>query len=256
MRSFSAASANSVLSFVVLALVLLLGVAALTAWRRRDQSALDPKWTTFMFVAAAIAWVCAYVFGHQNFVSNIQPYKDILTLNIYTNVDPATATSQQMMDAGQIYFTSGSRLDLRRSMGFKNLDTYCVAPVTSQAASNASSGEKPVYDFWAVGINCCSGQGPDFHCGEYKNRKASAGLRLMQEADRAYFRLAVKQAAAAYGIRADNPLFLYWMENPKLEIQAYEDAGHRYWLLGLGAFIGVQVLLVVIAAIVFSKMSG
>lgn len=250
LQSFSPGS--KVLCFLVLALVLLLAVPALNAWRRRGDSPVDPKWATFMLATALVAWTCAYFFGQQNYVSNIQPYKDIMSLNIYYDIDPSTATSQQLMDAGQIYFASGAQLDISKSMGFKNLVTYCVAPVTAPSTSNASS---PGYDFWAVGINCCSGSGPDFACGEYQNRKANAGLRLMKEADKAYFQLAVKQATATYGIHTSQPFFLYWMQDPVLEIQAYQDTGHKYWIQGIGAFIGAQMLLVVIAAVVFSKMS-
>jgi len=262
LRCFSASSLTCVLCFAILALVALLGVPALSAWRRRDESPLEPKWTTFMFVTCVVAWVCAWFFGQQDYVSNIQPYNDILTLNVYEDINPVEATSQMVMDAGQIHFTKGSHLDISLSMGFKNLDTYCVAPVTapepsaSNSSNSSSGGRLPVYDFWAVGVNCCTGQGPDFQCGEYNNKRAMSGLRLMKEADRAYFRLAVQQALATYGIRSEHPLFVYWMEHPKQEIQAYLDDGHKYWVQGIGAFIGVQILLVFIAAVAFSRMSS
>merc|ERR1740129_702615 len=136
-------------------------------------------------------------------------------------------------------------------MGFKNLDTYCVAPVVSATNGTASSpstasatAATPEYDFWAVGINCCSGHMPDFHCGEFYNSNARSGLRLMRDDQRAYFRLAVQQAEAAYNIQATHPLFLYWMQDPSTEVSAYQDDAYKYLLIGVGAFFGTQLILV------------
>merc|ERR1719487_3180586 len=116
-------------------------------------------------------------------------------------------------------------------MAFKNRDTYCVAPIVINQTRNASS-----FDFWAVGLNCCSGRPGDFNCGEYNNPHASSGLRVMRDDQREFYRLAVKQAEAAYDLKAKHPLFFYWMEDPGAEIAAYMDEGFKYYMFGLVTF--------------------
>jgi len=254
------------LTFAIGFVVLMLGWVALRVWLRRDEGAQDPKWYTFLFVTAGLAWIFGLVFGNKNFMSNTSPYYDIMNLGVYTEVDPAAYRGQQLMDAGRIVFKEGSHLDISRSMGFRNLDTYCVAPVISAgnksgtlssapvASSRFAASPLPEYDFWAVGINCCSGHMPDFHCGEFYNKNARSGLRLMRDDQRAYFRLAVQQAEAAYNIQASHPIFMYWMQDPATEVNAYQDDTYKFWLIGIGAFFGAQLLGVIIATVAFSKL--
>merc|ERR1719401_1001055 len=109
------------------------------------------------------------------------------------------------------------------------------------------------YDFWAVGINCCSGHASDFACGEVSNINAHSGLRLMREDQRAYFRLAVQQAEATYNINANHPIFFYWMQDPLIEINSYQDDANAYLLIGLIGFFVIQLLLVALAVFCFSS---
>lgn len=253
---YTDADTCKLLSFLVGLFVALLGWFALKAWLRREDSAQDPKWYSFLFVTGALAWVFAMVFGNKNFLTNMSPYYDIINLNVYNNIDPANYRGQQLMDAGRIIFSQGSHLELSKSMGFRNLDTYCVAPVVSggNKTAKAASSEQPEFDFWAVGINCCSGHTPDFHCGEFNSLNARSGLRLMRDDQRAFFRLAVQQAEAAYNIRAPHPIFMYWMLDPSSEVNAYQDDAYKFWLIGVGAFFGAQLLMVILATVAFAKL--
>jgi len=146
--------------------------------KKRDR---DPSWYTFAALAFFLAVVLAAVFGDMNFWYNMQPFYDIENLNTYPSVNPAREKGQQLMDAGRVYFADGTGLDMKKAMGFKNLDLYCVAPIVNGNNQLAS------YDFWAVGINCCSGVSSDFRCGEFNNPHARSGLRLMRDDQRPFW---------------------------------------------------------------------
>merc|ERR1719158_2377819 len=147
-------------------------------WYRAKARDRDPMWYTFAALGFFLAVCLATVFGDMNFWYNMQPFYDIENLNTYPNINPAKEKGQQLMDAGRVYFANDARLDDKYAMGFKNLDLYCVAPIVVGSDQLAS------YDFWAVGLNCCS---------EFNNPHARSGLRLMRDDQRPFFRLAVQQ---------------------------------------------------------------
>lgn len=216
--------------------------------RRRDN---DPMWYTFAAVACLIAVVAGCIFGDMNFWFNMQPFYNINNLNVYPDVNVLSTEGQQLMDAGRVYFSEGSTIDKSKAMGFKNLDNYCVAPIVV--------GDQPPpakYEFFAVGVNCCSGTSGSFQCGEFDNPKARAGLRLMKDDQRPFFRLAVKQAEAAYQITSPHPLFFYWVQDPVAEMNALADDGFKYYLLGMFVHFGVNVFCVVGAVIGVSRFSS
>jgi len=230
-------------------IVLIAGILALVAWSKKaSMQDRDPSWYIFCFVALLIAWILGMIFGSLNFTYNMQPYYDVLNLSSYPSVNPAKEKGQQLMDGGRVYFSEGSVLDLGKSMSFKNLDLYCVAPIVNTKEPLVS------YDFWAVGLNCCSSSTSDFRCGEYNNPHARSGLRLMRDEQRPFFRLAVQQAEAAFNIRATHPLFYYWTPDPAAEINAYRDDGFKYYLLGAFTHFFFNMFCVVCALVGFSKI--
>jgi len=239
---------------VILGFVFVLTLAKLafdSVAQQGSDSLRDPSWLVFLAAASFLAWVSGVADGDLNYFYNMQPFYDVNTLNSYVSVDPSKMPGQQVMDAGRITFAQGSRLDTTKAMAFKNLDVYCVAPIVS----GNSSGTTSSYDFWAVGLNCCSGAPGDFSCGEYSNPLAASGLRVMREDQRSFYRLAVQQAEAAYGIKARHPLFLYWMQDPIAEIAAYQDEGYKYYLFGVFTYFAFMLFLVLSAIVLFSKMS-
>lgn len=217
--------------------------------RRNQIREQDPSWFTFAALAYLVATLLAALLGDLNYWYSMQPFYDIENINSYPDVNPARERGQQLMDAGRVYFEDGAGLDTSKSMSFKNLDRYCVAPIVSGQAPLES------YDFWAVGVNCCGLSADSYRCGEYSNPKAHAGLRLMREDQRPFFRLAVQQAEAAYGIKANHPLFFYWMQDPVAEIMHYKTSGFAWALAASAAYFVFNLLCVAGAAFVFSKMA-
>jgi len=222
-------------------------ITAIFAYRTKKRDR-DPMWFTFAALAFFLAVISATTLGDMNFWYNMQPFYDIENLNTYPSVNPAREKGQQLMDAGRVYFADQTGLDMRKAMGFKNLDLYCVAPIVHGQDQLAS------YDFWAVGLNCCSGVSSDFRCGEFNNPHARSGLRLMRDDQRPFFRLAVQQAEAAYNIKATHPLFFYWMQDPVAEMNSYRDDGFKYYLLGIFTHFAFNLFCVVCAVVGFSKI--
>jgi len=198
-----------------------------------------------------VALLLGVALGDRNFWTHMQPYYDLTNLNSYQGVDPARMRGQELMDAGRVLFVPGTRLDLSRSMGFKNQDTYCVAPITGGAVQ----GNPPLasYDFFAVGKNCCSGNAADFKCGLYNHPSAHGGVRLVRDEERAFYRLAVQQAQSAFAIKAVHPLFFHWVVDPMDEVASFRQQAYQFYLTAMFSHFGFQLVLVVIAVLSFAQ---
>mmetsp|Transcript_122139 Transcript_122139/g.353130 ORF Transcript_122139/g.353130 Transcript_122139/m.353130 type:complete len:338 (+) Transcript_122139:95-1108(+) len=242
---------------VILALAVLVGSldVAYLYWKRQrgEGNFANATWLLFLCVCVLVAVGLAVPFGNRNFWANSQIFFDITALNSYNGVDPSRMRGQELMDAGRVLFANGTHLDLSRSMGFRNVDTYCVAPITGGAV--VGNPLLASYDFWAVGKDCCSSNSADFRCGEYNNAEARAGMRLMRDSDRAFFRLAVQQAESAYGIKATHPLFFHWVRDPVAETYQYQQSAFQMYTVGMFGYFVLQVVLVFIGASVFSKFA-
>lgn len=209
----------------------------------------EPTWLMFASVAMALALVLGFVFGDMNYFYNYQAYGDESSLNTFEKVNPAKDKGEALMDAGRVYFTEGTKLDFQKAMSFRNGNLYCVAPIVLGNDTLAS------YDFWAAGVDCCAGgDASDFRCGEFNNPNARAGLRLMKDEDRPFFRLAVQQAESAYYIEAAHPLFFQWVQDPVSQVDSYRDHCFMYFLLGICSHFVFNSFCVACAVLGFSKI--
>ncbi|CAE7450804.1 unnamed protein product [Symbiodinium natans] len=161
--------------------------------------------------------------------------------------------------------------------GFKNSDLYCVAPIINKNASKAASPACPQkavhskhlqqrsfgstcfaeaapvsYDYWAVGLNCCDQSG--FRCGEYDKPSARSGVRLLNEEQRQFYVLAVKEAEATFGLKATTPLFFFWVEDAKALQSSWKDKAIEYWLLACLTFAAFMFAATVAGVVYFESV--
>lgn len=206
-------------------------------------------WTLFILATCCVAFALALCMGRANYEQNMRGTFDVSSLSSYTGVNPATMRGQELMDAGTVSFVDGAEIDLRYANGLRNTDIYCVAPITLGNTVLAS------YDFWAVGKNCCS-DGKDFKCGNVNARGSKGGVRIVSDADRNFYRLAVQQASSAHAIKTIHPLFFRWTTEPAEEQDELERVGFQWILKAVLGYFCFQLLLVVMALSCFSKIAS
>jgi len=251
-RTFSIRYTQPVLSILVviagaIVVLLCLGLAIESIRRRRSSSHYEPMWYMFLFVTALLAFVLANIMGEWNYKTNMSEIYSMSHMNDYAWVDPTRMRGQQMMDAGSVFFLNSTIVDQRLGIGFRNDGIYCVAPITV--------GHTPLvsYDFWAVGMGCCSGAPGDFKCGQYDNPNAHGGLRLMKDDQRGFYRLAVQQAEATFNIHSDHPLFFHWVADPVAEANNSLADGWSWYMIGMFGHFLLQLFLVILASICYGK---
>lgn len=211
-----------------------LAIATLRNWFRGDVGR-QPFWYVFLAFTMVVSFGFSAFFGEANWWNNTLPYTGLQNLSFQPSVNVAKASGRQLMDVGRIEFQNGTEIDVTKATFFKNLDQFCVAPITI--------GTEPLrfYDFWVVGLNCCGDQG--FRCGDYRNPSARSGLRLLRQDQRNFYQLAVQQAEATYNIKANHPLFFFWMQDSLAGMEEYESDARKYFFLGLFTFSACQLFL-------------
>jgi len=201
---------------VVLALGLLFHKLHQRAWRRpMIYWSWWPCWT-FLFCVVA-AGIAAFL-GRFLWESTLRQYYEIGTYQSYQNVDINVVPGSQLMDAGLVTFEEGFGLDRAKGGCFVNLGhTYCVAPIAHDGKLGIGVGDGPTtgsYDYFAVGIDCCSCPNQDFRCGEWFNPTAHGGIRSLDYRARPFYKLAVDDFSASWQKESQHPLFFEWVDVP------------------------------------------
>lgn len=215
----------------------------LRRWRL-GSSKRDPTWHVFFSVSLALAWGLGVAAGQCIYVGVTREVFDITSLETYMDqVDPSSTHGAQMLDAGRVVFSRSSYVDFSRGIAYTpDSHVYCLAPIVTSAAPLAS------YDFWAVGVDCCTGTGQDFTCGEALNPLAHAATRVMDDGETLQFGSALRQAMAMNSIVAEHPLFFHWLKDPVGDTNRQQDKGLKLVLLGIFTHFGVQLFMVVVVA--------
>mmetsp|Transcript_56072 Transcript_56072/g.103773 ORF Transcript_56072/g.103773 Transcript_56072/m.103773 type:complete len:333 (+) Transcript_56072:90-1088(+) len=206
-------------------------------------------WYIFLGVTMLAAWVAGLLLGRYNFEHNTRSVYRLEDLGTYTEVDPNRLRGMMMQDAGRVEFVEHALPVKNLSMGFVNGNAWCVAPFVYGGTPTPAT-----YDFWAVGKNCCSGQQADFHCGQFGNPYAHGGLRLLNDDERANYRLAVQQAEAVHHIRATHPLFFIQHQDTEYMLDQMRSAGLRFYLLWIGGAFVLHFFLVAVCSVAFAKL--
>lgn len=176
--------------------------------------------------------------GRYIYTSYFASYDEFGGLVTYVNIDPAADKGAAYTDAGEVYFKEGARVDTSHTVAYVAGEVYCLAPIVRDAGAPAT-----VMDWFVVGTNCCQPPlGELFACADPKGR---SGLRLLDDARRPMFALAVDEWTSQYNIPAAHPLFFEWVVDPHAEVMSLRLHG---WLLVSYVSEACAVLLVVIVA--------
>merc|ERR1719162_2510393 len=189
MCSFSVMYFKPMMGYGLLAFGVLCWVGSVLLALNRRKYDPEPGWYMFFAIMAGLAIFAGWWLGSGIYNTFSFPYYQVRDLKVVSNVDAMTERGQNVMDAGMMYFAKGNRIDPRRAWHFKQKTVYCVAPIIK--GKNSDVPDTQSFDFWAVGKDCCSVSASDFRCGAYNDPKARSGIRVLNDADRPFYRLAV-----------------------------------------------------------------
>lgn len=168
-------------------------------------------WQWFPTGALIFACVMGYIFGGTNYYIFMLPYLHYTFNREYTNVNPGE-NADGFRDAGAVYFSASARVNLAQSVGFKEWNRFCVAPIVGDDPSDTVS-------FFAAGLDCCDSR-HDFKCWEAADPNAHAGVRISENDPLGnhlpQFKKAAAMAASVYGFKSsENPILVLWVKDPQ-----------------------------------------
>jgi hypothetical protein len=161
------------------------------------------------FLAAGLGWTWWQLY--------LEPHYELGNYQIYRDVDPTFVTGERLQDAGLVDFSLGVSVDRGHGGCFVGGGhTYCIAPIVQGGLLHEGLGGSPrsgSYDYFAIGMDCCTCPNQDFRCGEWNNAYARGGIRSINKQQRPYFRLAVEDWIASHHRLSTHPLFFDWTQD-------------------------------------------
>jgi len=140
-------------------------------------------------------------------------------------------------------------VDTTQAVGYKDLYTYCAAPILA--------GAPGVVQYWAVGYECCKARGT-MECDGVADPSARTGVRVPEVEPLLFsvgfvgtqfyeYKRAVKMAEWEYGLHsAPDALFVRWTAGADPLVNELWMKGLLLWGGGLVVFIVLCVFLLVI----------
>mmetsp|Transcript_9571 Transcript_9571/g.21165 ORF Transcript_9571/g.21165 Transcript_9571/m.21165 type:complete len:304 (+) Transcript_9571:98-1009(+) len=183
----------------------------------------------------------------------LRRYHALAEYRRYDNVLPSEPADAHR-DAGRLYFAEGTKADSLRSVGYKEVHTYCVAPIVSEATPGR-------VEYWAAGVDCCNARADmwcdDIGTGTHGGTRLFEGYegifgKSMGAVNHDYFLKAVDMASAEFDLQSDpNPIFVAWTRDPDALIG-------RYWMNAIGAWLvslSIYILLAYALAVGLNQLS-
>lgn len=212
-----------------------IGMSAWMSWREYMNGSIKARnhfvyamWLLLTIMFASLVGIFAYDM-------RIRHYWLSQELEARANVIPSEPAGAYE-NVGEIVFADEARLDVGRSLGYKDVRRYCVAPIAGDVPADK-------VQFWAAGLDCCSARG-NFQCDDAPDRKARSGIVLrdwgqLTKDKRPYYMKAVKQAEVVYDIAsAKEPIFVQWISDP-------DKVESKIWWEGMT---------IILAAIIFAPL--
>lgn len=195
---------------------------------------------------AIVSGALTGLYAHEGYVG---PFLVVALGRNYGNV-LASSPAAAYADAGKIHFADTSAVDSSRAVGYRDRQTFCVAPIIDAGSSQGST-----VGFWAIGLDCCGARG-EFECGAASSDGSHGGLRVdpggILERSGENFLRAIEQAAAVYDLKIeDDPIMVRWVEDPTAEQTNALLSALGVLLLGTASFV-----LLVFAAAAASALAG
>mmetsp|Transcript_73966 Transcript_73966/g.176037 ORF Transcript_73966/g.176037 Transcript_73966/m.176037 type:complete len:408 (+) Transcript_73966:167-1390(+) len=192
------------------------------------------------YVAAALgALLGIYLWRH-----NFTPYYHLATLQRYQAINPAVTAGDRVQDAGLVTFDADADLDRQHGGCFVDGGhTYCVAPIVPLGKAIGGLADTPrtgSYDFFAVGVDCCSCPNQDFQCGAWSNPLAQGGIRSLDYRSRPFYKLAIDAWTASYDRTADHPIFFDWVQDPEAQWHYMFSWAAEIITLAIAGFIALS----------------